>query len=74
MKIVSYIEMTIDNPIPEWKGVDALPEIITITGEAPPLSGAYFTDLPFHCAETYDRTGGVENFEHVKSNIYDDQE
>jgi hypothetical protein len=82
MTISCTILKTIDNPIPVWKGVDDLPDILTISGEAPPISGANDTIIDFHCAETFSRDMGIMDsdadpavykYELVENTKYDDQ-
>lgn len=82
MAIRSKILSTVVNPIPEWKGVEALPDILTISGTTPPISGSECVELDFHCAETFDRDGGIGivetdpdviKFEKIENTKYDDQ-
>jgi hypothetical protein len=90
MAISSTCYPTIDNPIPEWKGttqgtwrgVAMLPDILTISGDPPPISGAANDIIDFHCAETFDKDGGISNvsvdpdvvkYELVTGTKYDDQ-
>ena len=82
MAITSTILLTVDNPIPDWKGTDALPDILTTSGSPPPLSGASDSIIDFHCAETFTRDGGVKDsnidpdvykYELVENTKYDDQ-
>ena len=82
MAITSTILLTVDNPIPTWKGTDALPDILTISGNPPPLSGATDEIIDFHCAETVSRDGGIGDsdldpnvyqYEIIENTNYDDQ-
>jgi hypothetical protein len=82
MAITSTITLTVDDPIPEWKGVDDLPEILTISGSPPAMSGASEEIIDFHCAETVARDGGVGDtnvdpevfkYEIIENTTYDDQ-
>lgn len=81
MALISRCFLTIEDPIPEWKGTEALPEVLTISGSPPPISGAP-DDIPFHCAETFARDNGIQNtssdpevvvYELVENTKYDDQ-
>jgi hypothetical protein len=82
MPIVSTCFKTIDHPIPIWKGTDDLPDILTISGDPPPLSGAPEELIDFHCAETFSRDMGIMDsdadpavykYELVENTKYDDQ-
>jgi len=68
--------LTVDNPIPTWKGpleTEGFPEILTISASAPPLSGADQTEIDFHCAETISRDGGIIDTDKIAGTIFDDQ-
>jgi len=71
----SAITLTIDDPIPWWKGPleSYIPDILTISGDPPPISGSVSQISPFHCAETVAKDGGVINFEKTNGTIFDDQ-
>lgn len=82
MAITSTITLTVDDPIPDWKGTDDLPDILTISGDATPISGASTSIIDFHCAETFTRDGGVGDsnidpevykYELIENTKYDDQ-
>lgn len=71
----SEILLTIDHPIPTWKGPleNGIPEILTISANPPPISGADDAIIDFHCADTFLHDGGVINFEKTLGTIIDDQ-
>ena len=72
----SIIYRTIYDPIPTWKGPENTPEMPTvlITAQGPPaISGADTTIVDFHCAETFDRSGGIIDTIPISGNIFDDQ-
>ena len=72
---VSDLLLTVDNPIPTWKGPleNGIPEILTISANAPAISGAVDSVIDFHCADTFQHDGGVIDFEKVPGTIIDDQ-
>jgi hypothetical protein len=81
MAITSRILTTVYNPIPTWKGTEILPEILTISADAPPISGSVEEIIDFHCAETFDKNANIVNmsepevikYELVTGTKYDDQ-
>jgi hypothetical protein len=72
----STIYRTINNPIPTWKGPEesgCVPTVLITGGSPPPISGADDTIVDFHCADTFDRTGGIIDSDKILGNIFDDQ-
>lgn len=72
---VSEVLLTVDNPIPTWKGPleNGVPAILTISADAPAISGSTETRIDYYCAETFMRDGGVIDYEKILSTIVDDQ-
>ena len=76
MPISSIVTVYPDNLIPDWKNPieNGVPEILVSSGGPPPLSGGPVDELvDFHCAETFDRDGGIIDQEKVLGTIFDDQ-
>jgi len=60
--------------IPSWKATDDIPEILVISANPPPISGSDIIPIPFWCANTFDRDGGIISETVTIGTIYDDQE
>jgi len=59
--------------IPSWKATDVIPEILVISANPPPISGSDITQIPFWCANTVDKDGGIIDETVVVGTIFDDQ-
>jgi hypothetical protein len=81
---ISSCVLTVDNPIPTWKGPveNGIPDILILQEDAPGIPGIIEEDIPFHCATTVARDGGISDpeefpevvkFEKVEGTKYDDQ-
>ena len=82
MPITSRRFPTVQEPIPEWKGTEDLPDILTISGQPPEIDSIPETLIDFHCAETTDKDGGIGDsnidpevykYELIEGTKYDDQ-
>jgi hypothetical protein len=82
MAFTTTIRLTVNNPIPEWKGVDDLPDILTTSGVPYPISGGPEPLIDFHCAETIAKDAKVNDsnpepevvkFQLIEGTKYDDQ-
>ncbi len=80
---ISQKFLTIDQPIPSWKGPEenGIPNELILFEEAPVISSGNIEEIPFHCAETIKKDGGVGpnddegvvKYEKVVGTKYDDQ-
>jgi len=57
----SRILRTVDHPIPTWKGPleNGIPEVLTISADAPAISGADGSVIDCHCPDTYDPNNSI---------------
>ena len=72
----SDILQTYYNKIPTWKDPEEtglVPEILITGAPPPPISGGESEIIDFHCAETFDRDGGIVDLEKLAGTIFDDQ-
>ena len=83
--ISSCIVLTVDNPIPSWKGPleNGIDEILVVIEDAPPISGGQLSQIPIYDAITVnkdarigdkDTSDNITKFEVITGTKYDDQE
>lgn len=84
--ISSRLVVTVDNPIPSWKGPleNGIPEILVLVEDAPPISGAPELDqIDIYDAITVNKDArigdktpdnNIAKFEVISGTKYDDQE
>ena len=71
----STITLTVDDPISTLEGPieNGVPEILTVEKEPVVINPETQEVIPFHCADTVARDGGIEDFEKVDGTVFDDQ-